>query len=156
MGCKVFMDMMSLGSKGNLHVIKCKICSVVERKNKLFVPKWDSICNHVRHMKANKNIGNGVKKRDWYYSKVCKHAKNWKLHASYSCESVVARALNGLVRKKAWKVCNLSQYCICCSKDIPWWDMMQQSLYLNTQQSPKKKVWNIRVILGLDNSRNHA
>jgi hypothetical protein len=33
-----------------------------------------------------------------------------------------------LIRKKARKVHNLSQYCICCSKDIPWWDMMQWSL----------------------------
>ncbi len=128
---------LSLGSKGNLYATKCKICSVVERKNKLFVPKWDSICKHARHMKANKNIGIGVKKRDRYYSNVCKHAKNWKLHASYSCESVVARVVNGLVRKKARKVCNLSQYCICCSKDIPWWDMIQWSLYLNTQQWQK-------------------
>jgi hypothetical protein len=110
---------LSLGSKGNLHATKCKICSVVERKNKLFVPKWNYICKHAKHMKANKNIGTSVKKRDWYYSNVCKHAKNWKLHAFYNCESVIARVVNGLIRKKARKVHNLSQYCICCSKDIP-------------------------------------
>ncbi len=51
---------LSLGLKGSLHVTKCKICNVVERKNKLFAPKWDSIYKHVGHMKANKNIGNGV------------------------------------------------------------------------------------------------
>jgi hypothetical protein len=33
---------------------------VVERKNKLFALKWDSICKHAKHIKANKNIGIGI------------------------------------------------------------------------------------------------
>jgi hypothetical protein len=35
---------------------------VVERKNKLFAPKWDSIYKHVGHMKANKVLGMVLRK----------------------------------------------------------------------------------------------
>jgi hypothetical protein len=47
----------------NLHTIKSDICTKVERKDKLFAPKWDSFCKHVGHKKTNMNIGFDVKKR---------------------------------------------------------------------------------------------
>jgi hypothetical protein len=31
---------------GNLHTIKCKICSEVEGKDKLLATNWDSFCKH--------------------------------------------------------------------------------------------------------------
>jgi hypothetical protein len=41
----------------------------VERKDKLLLPKWDSLCNHASYKKVENFIGTNVKKRDWYYSK---------------------------------------------------------------------------------------
>ncbi len=41
----------------------------------LFI-KWDFLAKHVGHRKSTKDIGIDVKKGDWYYFKVCKHAKN--------------------------------------------------------------------------------
>ncbi len=49
---------------GNLHIVKCRICIEVERKDKLLVSKWDSFCKHIGHKKALKNIGFDVKKRN--------------------------------------------------------------------------------------------
>ncbi len=54
---------MFIGEDGSLHTIKSDICTKVERKDKLFAPKWDSFCKHVGHTKANMNIGFDVKKR---------------------------------------------------------------------------------------------
>jgi hypothetical protein len=48
---------MCLGLDGLLHNIKCKISSYVEGKDKLFAPKWDSLCKHIGHKKEEKNIG---------------------------------------------------------------------------------------------------
>jgi hypothetical protein len=48
----------------------------VEGKDKVLFVKWDSLAKHVGRRKAAKDIGTNVKKRDWYYFKVCKHAKN--------------------------------------------------------------------------------
>ncbi len=61
-------------------------------------------CKHVRRKKVEKNIGTNVRKRDWYYSKVSKHAKNKKLLAFCSHESIAAQVANGVVRKKAQKI----------------------------------------------------
>jgi hypothetical protein len=46
---------MCLWSNGLLHNVKCKICNQVEGKDKLFAPKWESLCKHTSRKKA-KNI----------------------------------------------------------------------------------------------------
>jgi hypothetical protein len=33
---------LQMGVNGCVHLVKCQICSKVEHKNKLLVPKWDS------------------------------------------------------------------------------------------------------------------
>jgi len=68
-----------LGSNGNLHIVKCRICSEVEGKDKIFAIKLDSLCKHVGWNKAKKNIGTNVKKGDWYHFKDNRHAKNYVL-----------------------------------------------------------------------------
>jgi hypothetical protein len=47
----------------------------MEGKDQLLLPKWDSLYKHASHKKPKKNIGIDVKKGDWYYSKVSRHAK---------------------------------------------------------------------------------
>ncbi len=106
---------MCLGSDGNLYIVKCNIYSEVEGKHKLLAP---SEILFVNMQVAKKNIGNNVKKGDWYYSKVFRHAKNQKLFASYNHESVINQIANEKAKEKARKVCNLAQSCICCTKDV--------------------------------------
>jgi hypothetical protein len=48
----------------------------VEGKDKVLFAKWDFLVKHAGHRMATKDIGIDVKKGDYYYSKVCKHAKN--------------------------------------------------------------------------------
>jgi hypothetical protein len=45
---------------GSLHIIKCRICNKLKRKDELLVSRWDSLC---KHKKDNKNMGFNVKKR---------------------------------------------------------------------------------------------
>jgi hypothetical protein len=61
---------------GTLHTHNCRVCTKVKGKNKILATKWDSLCKHVIHQKVVKNMGFNVKKRDWFYSNVCKHAKS--------------------------------------------------------------------------------
>jgi hypothetical protein len=65
-------------------IVKCRVCTEVEGKNKILVVKWDSFCKHEGCQKAMRNMGSDVKKRDWFYSKVCKHVKNQKTFTSHS------------------------------------------------------------------------
>ncbi len=41
----------------------------MEGKDKIFATKLDSLCKHVGQNKAERNIGNNVKKGDWYHFK---------------------------------------------------------------------------------------
>jgi hypothetical protein len=51
-----------IGKNGTLHIVKCRVCAKVERKNKIFGVKWDSLCKHVGRRKVMKNMGFDVKK----------------------------------------------------------------------------------------------
>jgi hypothetical protein len=95
---------------------KCKIYSEVEGKDKSLLLKWDFLYNHVVHKNTKTNVKKGV----WYYSKVCRHAKNKKLFFFQSCEYVVTQIANGVVGEKVQKVVEfanvlhlLQQGCLC-------------------------------------------
>jgi hypothetical protein len=45
-----------IGEDGTLHTIKCKVCTKVEGKNKIFGAKWDSLCKHAACQKVVMNI----------------------------------------------------------------------------------------------------
>jgi hypothetical protein len=48
---------------GSLHIIKCRTCNKLKRKDELLVSRWDFLCKHVGHKKDNKNMGSNVKKK---------------------------------------------------------------------------------------------
>jgi hypothetical protein len=41
-----------MGFNGKLSMVKCKVCSFVEKKDKLFIPKFDGLHKHVGRQKA--------------------------------------------------------------------------------------------------------
>jgi hypothetical protein len=45
---------LQMGVDGCVYFMKCKVCSEVEHKNKLLVPKWDSLQKHTTRRKAEK------------------------------------------------------------------------------------------------------
>jgi hypothetical protein len=53
-----------MGVDGCVHLVKYKVCSKVEYKNKLLAPKWDSLHKHIGGKKAKRNM-KGVKKGEW-------------------------------------------------------------------------------------------
>jgi hypothetical protein len=50
-----------VGFDSCLHIVKCKICSKVEQKDKLLAPKWDSPYKHASKRKVDKPM-KGVKR----------------------------------------------------------------------------------------------
>jgi hypothetical protein len=59
-----------LGSNGSLHIVKCRIYSEMERKDKILVSKWDSLRKHVCQHQGKKKIRTNVNKEEWYYIKI--------------------------------------------------------------------------------------
>jgi hypothetical protein len=97
----------------------------VEGKDKLLLPKWDSLCNHASYKKVENFIGTNVKKRDWYYSKYSRHAKNQKLLASHNREYVATQSANGVVGEKVWKVMQFATLLHLLLQGHPCWNMKQ-------------------------------
>ncbi len=52
---------------------QCRTYNEMEGENKMLYVKWGSLAKHVGRKKAAKDIMTDVKKKDWYYYKVCKH-----------------------------------------------------------------------------------
>jgi hypothetical protein len=71
-----------MGVDGCVHLVKYKVCSKVEHKNKLLAPKWDSLHKHIGGKKVKRNM-KGVKKGEWYTNNDYKHNKNV---ATYACK----------------------------------------------------------------------
>jgi hypothetical protein len=84
MGCKTPIG--RIACRGRWNLAHCQMQGLYQgrRGKKKLVVKWDSFCKHVGRQKAERNMGSNVKKRDRFYSKVYKHAKNQIIFASYS------------------------------------------------------------------------
>jgi len=104
-------------SNGNLHTVKCKICSEEKKKDKLLLPKWDFLCKHAGRKKTKKNIRTNVKKGHWYYSEDYKHAKNHKLLLTIM-NLLLPKLQMVKLEKRFRKLCKLLLFCTCCHKDI--------------------------------------
>jgi hypothetical protein len=93
-----------VGENGTSHIVKCRVCIEVKGKNKILATKWDSLCKHAIHQKVVGNMGFDVKKGDWFYSNVCKHAKNQITLTSRSWKTIDAQLACGMVGEKTSKV----------------------------------------------------
>jgi hypothetical protein len=47
-----------LANDGKLHMVKCKVCIMIDRKPCLIAPKWDMLMNHEGRRKAEKYFPN--------------------------------------------------------------------------------------------------
>jgi hypothetical protein len=64
-----------MGADGRVSQVRCKVCSFVERREKLLVPKIDSLWKHVGWRKALCDTMK-VKKGEYYYLGHNQHIKN--------------------------------------------------------------------------------
>jgi hypothetical protein len=64
-----------MGIDGKVSQVRCKVCSFVERREKLLVPKIDSLWKHARRRKALCDTMK-VKKGEYYYLGHNQHIKN--------------------------------------------------------------------------------
>jgi hypothetical protein len=75
----------------------------IEHKNKLLVPKWDSLHKHVSRKKVNRPM-KGAKKGECYINNDCKHNKNQVAYAFKGKKSILQKVSNGLVGEKRKKL----------------------------------------------------
>jgi len=92
-----------------MKMVRCKICPDIEGKEKLLVPKLDSLIKHSRVRKCNK-ARLGVILGQSFFCPSNVHVKNEKLHASRGRDTIVVQIANGnkVGKKKNAICCNLT------------------------------------------------
>jgi predicted metallopeptidase len=65
-----------------INVMKCKVCSLFENKDKIIGCKWDTLTKHQRCRIVVHNMPKlGMKKGGEYIAHDCIHLRNMKLYA---------------------------------------------------------------------------
>jgi hypothetical protein len=71
------------GKDGEIHNVKCVVCSIVTRKDLILCPKLNTFDKHVNKKNVTKVLSHlGVKKYEWFVSKRCQHLKNVIMYMS--------------------------------------------------------------------------
>ena len=92
-----------LTNQGRLHMVKCTVCSTMEKSDRLMQPKWDTLKKHEGRRKAIRNMpAYNVKKGEWYMAKDSKHKKNLALYNARAPDNVLQQLnqSNRLEREK--------------------------------------------------------
>jgi hypothetical protein len=92
-----------LTNNGRLHMVKCTVCSTMEKSDRLMQPKWDTLKKHEGRRKATRNMpAYNVKKGEWYMAKDSKHKKNMALFNARAPDTVLQQLnqSNRLEREK--------------------------------------------------------
>ncbi len=61
---------------GKVHQVRCKVCSIIEGKEKLLAPKLDNLWKHANRKKTLTNIQGVYKVSEYYMNKDLVRAKN--------------------------------------------------------------------------------
>ena len=72
------------GGDGLYDLVKCLVYTVIEGRDKILGPKWDTLMKHGGKRKATHDMPNGPKKDKWYQDKNCRHVKNERIFAAKS------------------------------------------------------------------------
>jgi hypothetical protein len=84
--------------------VKCRICSNVEGREKLLVPKIDGLWKHAGRRRALANFGN-VRKGDFYFLSTNQHVKNENIYFARGGSATVLQQLaTGVVQERCKKL----------------------------------------------------
>jgi hypothetical protein len=106
------------GEDGKMCMVKCRICSKVKGKDKLLVPKLNSLIKHSGMQKCT--IARlGVVIRQYCICPTNSHVKNEKLFATRGLDTVGVQLENGVKAERKKKPSNLWQFGIFLNKAVP-------------------------------------
>jgi hypothetical protein len=98
-----------LDGEGMLVAMNCKICSAINGKPKLIVPKWDNLEKHMGKRRALVDLpAKGTKKGQSYWDKNCKHIKNQELFVSRKADTMLQMVHNTIIGESRRKFVQLA------------------------------------------------
>lgn len=99
---------------GTLHMVKCKVCTAVDRKPCVMAPKSDTLFKHDGKRTAKKDLPQfKVKVGEQYVAMQSKHQRNMKLFVAKAPSSIFEQINNYTSLEAKKNVCNLQCYFSC-------------------------------------------
>jgi hypothetical protein len=84
---------------GRISQVRCKVCTFVERRDKLLVAKIDSLWKHAGRRKALCDSAK-LKKGEYYYLEQNQHIKNKQIYYARTGESILDKVAVGFTQER--------------------------------------------------------
>jgi hypothetical protein len=129
-----------MGADGRITQVWCKICSDIEGREKLFVPKIDSLYKHAGRRKALVDMGK-VRRGEHYYLGTNQHVKNECIFFAKGGQTIIQQVLKGVTKERKWKTIQMKCVFHLMTQGQPMADFsaMQDLLVkLNVADLPKR------------------
>ena len=91
-----------IGADGKVSQVRCRICTAVEGREKLLIPKIDSLWKHAGRRRALVNVEK-VKKGNFYFLSTNVHVKNERIYFSRGGDTVLQQVAQGVVQERKRK-----------------------------------------------------
>jgi hypothetical protein len=88
-----------VGVDGRITQVRCKICTDVEGREKLLVPKIDSLMKHAGRRRATADMGK-IKRGEYFYLGNNQHVKNERVYFAKGGETIVTKVLAGVTKER--------------------------------------------------------
>jgi hypothetical protein len=128
---------------GRITQVRCKVCSDVERREKLLVPKIDSLWKQVRRRKALVDMAK-VKRGEYYYLGSNQHVKNERVYYAKGGETILQKLEARVVWERRKKLVQMKLLLHLLMQGRPMTDYVSaEKLFadLNMPHMPRKH-WN--------------
>jgi hypothetical protein len=129
-----------VGVDGRIMQVRCKVCSDVERREKLLVPKIDSLWKHVGRRRALVDMAK-VKRGEYYYLGSNQHVKNERVYYSKGGDTIVQKLGAGVVIERRKKLVQMKLLLHLLMQGHPMTDYVSaEQLFqdLNVPHHPRK------------------
>ncbi len=94
--------------QGKVHLLRCKVCSKIDGKDKMIAPKIDSLRKHVGRKKALVVDPRICAIGEYYMNKNFVHAKNERLYATFRKDLVFKQVCHAIVGERKKKLVQFS------------------------------------------------
>jgi len=138
-----------LGLDGQVRQVRCKVCTDVEGREKLLVPKLDSLWKHAGRRKAATSFGK-IKAGEFYFLSTNAHVRNEKIYFAKlgrAGQTVLEQVAEGTIRERKRKNVQFQAICwlLMQGRAITQYEHMRDLFDILGVPDFPKKHWSVSV-----------
>lgn len=124
-----------IGSDGRVTHVRCKVCSEAQGREKLLVPKIDSLWKHAGWRKALADMGK-IWHGEYYYLVTCQHVKTERVFFAKGGDTVAQQLMLGISKERKLNTIQLKCLFTILSQGRPMCDYVAMEVLLSNLNLP--------------------